>query len=306
MSENRDFKYALIQREYFSNYRDAMPDSVYQKLVNDDTFFCLACAEGFSVLGLLVFKAGKTTCFINWVWVNDSDRRIGIGTGLIYETMKICHDVGLEVATFAIKECEGSSELVSFIESCGFIHEEDTHNHFFRLSDTFRIIKRASKKKLNPKIKRLEQVRLSTITAFDKKLQRENRYYYFMSDVIDRRISCVYVENDVILGCCLIGAKNNNLEIEYCDTSDIPGNKLALFEMACECIRLAAEEYPPETKISVATMNEASFNIINKLVGDSMKTQTVHRYLAILLSPEELAALEDEDDSEETEASEEK
>lgn len=272
-------EYALLDKKKADVYQDFLTPEAYSRRNEDGVFYYGAICEE-KIVGVAAFVADNESELL-CVSVSPKWQKQEIGSGLvdgIVDMVKACGSTVLETILFVGDDEEEGVE--QFLWRCGFNEEEEHIVGGFTIKDlkTNEAIRKVIEKKLPEQVKSLSQVSDTVVREFGNDLVEKGIYSGWNKGAFHEHLSSVYMEKGRILACLLFSDRENELNLEFAYVDPDHYNGLILLYLIAYSFLMAESDYGEETVISTVAMNETSERILEKLVGDKLKTDRLIRY----------------------------
>ena len=272
-------EYALLDKNKVDVYKDYLTPEAYSRRNEDSVFYYGAICEE-KIVGVAAFVADDESELLS-VSVSPKWQKQEIGSELIdgiVDMVKECGSTMLETILFVQDNEEEGVE--KFLWRCGFNEEEEHLVGSFSLKDIKKndVIKKIIDKKLPEKVKSLSQVSDTEACDFGNSLMKKGIYSGWETGRFHDRLSSVYMERGRILACLLFSDEGDELNLEFAYVDPKNDNRLILLYLIANAYLKAESEYAEDTEISALAMNETSERLLEKLIGDDLKTDRLIRY----------------------------
>lgn len=272
-------EYGLLDKNKADVYKDYLTPEAYSRRNEDSVFYYGAICEE-KIVGVAAFVADDESELLS-VSVSPKWQKQEIGSELvdgIVDMVKECGSTMIEAILFVQdNEEEGVDK---FLWRCGFNEEEEHLVGGFTLKDINNndMIKKIIDKKLPEQVKSLSQVSDIEARNFGSSLMKRGVYSGWEAGKFNEHISSVYIESGRISACLLFSDEGDALNLEFAYVDPKNNNQLILLYLIANAYLKAESEYAQDTEISTLAMNETSERLLEKLIGDDLKTDRLIRY----------------------------
>lgn len=271
--------YTLLDKKKVDVYKDFLSPEAYNRRDEDSVFYYGAIGED-RIVGVAAFVADDESELLS-VSVSPNWQKQEIGSELvdgIADMVKECGSTMLETFLFVPDGEEKGVE--KFLWRCGFNAEEEHLVGSFTLKDIKNndVIKKIIDSKFPEKVKSLSQVSDMEARDFGNSLMKKGIYSGWETGRFHERLSSVYMERGRISACLLFSDEGDELNLEFAYVDPKNSNRLILLYLIANAYLKAESEYAEDTKISTLAMNETSERLLEKLIGDDLKTDRLIRY----------------------------
>lgn len=272
-------EYSLLDKNKVDFYKAYLTPEAYSRRNEDSVFYYGAICEE-KIVGVAAFVADNESELLS-VSVSPNWQKQEIGSELvdgIVDMVKECGSTMLETILF-VKDDEEEG-VDKFLWRCGFNEEEVHLVGSFTLKDIKNndMIKKIIDKKLPEQVKSLSQVSDIQARNFGSSLMKNDIYSGWQTGRFNERLSSVYMERGRILACLLFSDEGDEINLEFVYVDPKNNNQLALLYLIANAYLQAESEYAQDTEISTLAMNETSERLLEKLLGDNLKTDRLIRY----------------------------
>lgn len=272
-------EYALLDKNKVDVYKDYLTPEAYSRRNEESVFYYGAICEE-KIVGVAAFVADNESELLS-VSVSPKWQKQEIGSELvdgIVDMVKECGSTMLETILFVH---DGEEEGVDkFLWRCGFNEEEEHLVGGFTLKDIKNndAIKKIMEKKLPEQVKSLSQVSDIKARDFGKGLMKKGVYSGWETGKYNEHLSSVYIESGRISACILLSDEGDDLNLEFAYVDPNNHNQLTLLYLIANSILKAESEYAEDTEISTVAVNKTSERLLQKLLGNKLKTNRLIRY----------------------------
>ena len=259
-------EYGLLDKNKADVYKDYLTPEAYSRRNEDSVFYYGAICEE-KIVGVAAFVADDESELLS-VSVSPKWQKQEIGSELVDGIVDM------------VKECGSTMiEAILVVQD----NEEEEEEHLvggFTLKDINNndMIKKIIDKKLPEQVKSLSQVSDIEARNFGSSLMKRGVYSGWEAGKFNEHISSVYIESGRISACLLFSDEGDDLNLEFAYVDPKNNNQLILLYLIANAYLKAESEYAQDTEISTLAMNETSERLLEKLIGDDLKTDRLIRY----------------------------
>ncbi len=289
--EKMDLKIAALKKDQLSLYRTFLINEALERIPEKEVHILGALADG-KLVGVLAFAEGEPARLLS-IAVTPEYQRKGIGSALVDELSGRLINAGTEgMDAFLFEEDEQAyRELSEFLYYCGFMVLESFPDVIVSLGEVA-ANREFSRTEIGKKIKNTRL--LSELSELEKKklgklLSTQAGYHYYPRKGLLDSVSCVYEDKGEMLGCVLMGEKQDDLELQFVFLASHYQDRAALFRMMCRSLNEARAVYGDEKKLRILALHETAQKIVEFFFSESEGADILDRfYLPFRKSAEEV------------------
>lgn len=277
-----DIKYGMLDRREADVFQGYLLPEVYARRMEPSVFFYGATVED-EIIAVASFEIGAVENELLSVAVSPAWQGKGVGSELVDQIIELLVENGANGFTAYLSgNAEELDGLDQFLWRCGFELEDDEPVGQFTLADAQEadMLQRVMQVRRPAAVQPLSSVTSVESRRFANQLVSKDLYYGWQSPAILQDVSAVYMEEDKIVGCVLIGDRaEEGLVLEFAYVEKSCKDQLALLHLIAFSLEKLVERYPLETPISTITVNTIAESILERILGAHVTPGVVRRYV---------------------------